>query len=303
MRAAAAILVLVLCAGAQTRASQDAPPASPIPDLDRRLAALGPHSPEGYFNLGEEVALEMPDAEGRRLARTLYVLAFELDRQRPPAVGRPPLGPSVCLALAEIAGDDAERTRLTTLAASLGLSAAAKAPAAAIRHDAAAAETAFALATALGYVRAGENVRAAPILARPEVRRLLDRYSDFVGGAEALMRDVGARPACTQCRNARVIRDERAGPTSLNDAATPLRLCPTCGGRPGPHLSERRFVDHLRLESILLSGTQRSWSAQLMADGGAPLRELGADDLAKAYGVDAQSVLWRDGAWARPASE
>ncbi len=278
-------------------------PVAPVSDLPQRLAALDPARPEEYFGLGEEVAAEMPDAEGRRLARTLYVLAFELDRARARTPDNIPLGPSVCLALAEIASDAGERTRLATLAASLGVAASARSspPAGGTpRQDAAAAEAAFSLATALGYVRAGENARAAPILARPEVRRLLDKYSDFVGGSDALVRDVAARPACNQCRNARVVRDERAGPTSLNDAATPMRVCPTCGGRPGPHLSERRYIDHLRLESILLSGTQRSWSAQLIADGGAPLRELTAADLATSYDVDPDRTVWRDGVWTRP---
>lgn len=290
-------------AASTTAAAQGSP--APIPLLEQRLAALTPDRPSAYFDLAEEVASEMPDAAGRRLAQTLFVLAFETDRalvNRP--TDAPRLGPSACLALASLAQDDAERIRLRALASALAADTDAPQVAQSpgqLATSTAAAEIGFALATALGQYRAGDGARAAPIFERPEVRALLDRYSDFVGGADALVRDAAARPSCRECRNARVVRDDQSRtPQQAADGPIPVRLCPICGGRPGPKLSDRRYLGHLRLESILLSPSRRSWSAQLLADAGAPLRELDADSLAKALGVDPARTLWRDGAWTTP---
>ena len=265
------LLILALTAAMAGSGPTESPASYTGEALEARLAALAPDTPEAYFELGEEIASERTDAAGRRLARTLYVLAFDLDRRRPAASGGGTLSASVCLALAQIASDEHERGRLSALAARLS-GGAGPAPGGDRRVDSDAEQTAFALATALGHIRVGENARAAPILERPDVRRLLDRYSDFVGGADALVRDVSSRPYCRECRNTRVVRDDRV-PAAGPEGIPTLRLCPTCGGRPG-HVSERRFIDSLRLESILLSGGRRSWSAQLLADGGAPLREL-----------------------------
>src|SRR5579862_2539303 len=72
------------------------------PALAARLATLSPDKPDGYFLLAEEVADEgaaAADAEKLNLARTLYVLAFDLDRR----TGHPgPLAASSAVGLAGI---------------------------------------------------------------------------------------------------------------------------------------------------------------------------------------------------------
>jgi hypothetical protein len=264
--------------------------AEPLPGIEARLGALRPDAPMAYFELGEEVASESGSHEERDLARRLYLLAYELDRAQDGALGR-----SVCLALGEIAEDDRERAMLAALARALGDGASPLAPSPASRERATGAddENAFALATALGHYRAGEYERAAAILARPEIGSMLQRYENLLGGAALLLREVNSKPSCRECRNARVVKADL-------DPQSDWRLCYTCGGDPGPGLDLRGLVSQLRVESMLLSGTRRSWSAQLVADGGEPLREVDPEELANRYAVDASRSVWRDGDWAAP---
>ncbi len=262
--------------------------AAPIADLDARLSALQPDAPMAYFELGEEVAYEAETVEERRLARWLYLIAYELDR-----AGAGELSRSVCLAMAEIAEDDQERAVLVALARAFGGGVIGSGGAARAAPSTQDDEAAFALATALGHFRAGEYDRAAAILSRPEVSSMLQRYENLLGSASQLLREVNSKPSCRECRNARVVKADL-------DPRADWRLCYTCGGDPGPGLDIRGLVAQLRVESMLLSGTRRSWSAQLVADGGAPLREVDPESLSARYGVDASRTVWRDGDWATP---
>jgi hypothetical protein len=94
---------------------------------------------------------------------------------------------------------------------------------------------------------------------------------------------------CSECKNRRFIKSQQG-----------VRLCPTCGGKPGPKLSQQELLYQLRLESSLLHGVQRSWIAQTVVDGGAPLRDLDPDELAATYRIDPARTRWRNGAWESP---
>ena len=48
---------------------------------------------------------------------------------------------------------------------------------------------------------------------------------------------------------------------------------------PGPQLSEEELIAQLRFEAVLLNGIQRSWSAQMVVDLGATLRDPDPEDL------------------------
>ncbi|HMN39199.1 MAG TPA: hypothetical protein PKE29_00020 [Phycisphaerales bacterium] len=274
-----------------------------VAHLEARLSGLSPERPREYFELGEEVASEASDESDRRLARQLYVLAYELSLRAARADSR--LAPSVCLALAAIAGSDDERRWLGALAetvapdgAVIGAPVAGGMVAEAGRMRASAASrdpAAFDLATMLGFVRIGEGRRAERLLARPGVRELLDRCDRLlmpgIGGASLVRKRIEDYPMCPQCHNRRYIKD-----------AAGVHLCPTCQGTPGGPFSAMELVGHLRTESVLLSGQQRSWSGQITSDFGAPLRELDASELAATYKVDATRPLWRGGRWAEDAT-
>ena len=253
----------------------------------RRLESLSPSSPREYFLLGEEIASEAPDDVDRRLARQLYVLAYEIDKRS--QVPDPRLGGSVCLALAAIAESDDEKRWLTALAETLapeGTPDMRRIKSTTASRD----PSAFDLATMLSFVRVGEGRRAEKILEKPGVNELLEKCDKLllpgVGGAAQVRRRIDEWPNCPQCRGHRSVKD-----------ATGVHLCPTCKGTPGPTLSPGELVGHIRTESILLSGQQRSWAGQLIADAGATLRELNPSELPATFGVNASRPLWRGGAW------
>ncbi|MEC9372463.1 MAG: hypothetical protein VYC34_01410, partial [Planctomycetota bacterium] len=81
-----------------------------------RLESLTPSRPIDYFELAEEIAFEADNPEDERLASTLYVLSFELDRRR---AGAETLGRSVCLALAQLSKSEEERRWLLAMSKSL----------------------------------------------------------------------------------------------------------------------------------------------------------------------------------------
>ncbi len=258
-----------------------------VPRIAQRLDALTPATPRAYFELGEEVASEAADDLDRRLVRQLYVLAFELDRRS--KFSDPTLSGSVCLALAAIAETDDEKRWLTALAETLapeGTPDMRRIKASAASRD----PSAFDLATMFSFVRVGEGRRADKILAKPGVSRLLDKVDKLllpiVGGASEVRKHIDEWPVCPQCRGHRSIKD-----------GTGVHLCPTCHGTPGPTLTHDELVGQIRTESVLLSGQQRSWAGQIIADGGAMLRELDPAELTATYSVDAARPLWRTGVW------
>lgn len=304
----------VLSAGVQPEPASSNEPAAPVtsaapaavantviapPDWSSRLAALSPERPLEYFELAEEIAAEDRTSAGRLLARRLYVLAAHLGAAAPDGAAATAtaaehplwLTSSACLGLAALADNEQERRWLTALAGTL-------APPEAIAEqsrqtDAATRDAAaLQLATALGYARSGEGRKAGKLLNLPAVAALLARYEGLLnpgglsGGGDRVRALAERHVPCPQCRNRRSVKD-----------ADGVKLCPTCRGRPGPNLTMPELIGQLRLESLLLNGIQRSWAAQTVADGGAPMRELDFSVLLDVYEVDAGKPVWRDGTW------
>jgi hypothetical protein len=280
-------------------------PAAAAIDWSPRLTKLTPNEPVAYFELAEEVAAEDRTMSGRTLARHLYVLAAHLPAAAAPSAavaqgGAASSGPdwlpaSACLGLAAIADTEQDRRWLIAMAGTLSPEGAGSSQGRPIdgggTHDA----TALQLATALGYVRAGDGRKAMKILNTPAVSALLARYEGLLnpgglaGGADRVRSLAERHVPCPQCRNRRTIRD-----------ADGVKLCPSCRGRPGPNLTVPELIGQLRLESLLLNGIQRSWAAQTVADGGAPMRELDVSVLLDVYDVDVRRSVWRDGQWIDP---
>lgn len=268
-----------------------AQPASRVDAFADRLVLLSPSDPDAYFLLGEEVAAEAAsDRDLGELATHLYVVAFELDRRRP----APRLGASVCLGLADLARVERDRNWLIALARTIDRryatpdwSGGTSAPV----SD----EIAYRAATALSLVRAGRGPEARRLLEDPQVRSLLVRNERLMhpraltGMFDRVERDAGLWP-CPECGN------ERVTTTRINDSVQTSR-CNTCLGDPGPDYGMDTLIAQLRFEQWLLEGVNRSWSAQMMTDGGLPLRDPDADELAPTLDVDPTLVYWRDGAW------
>lgn len=262
-----------------------------VPNLAARLGALDPAHPDGYFALAEDVASVGYEPAHNQLAKTLFVLAYATDRQRVPATW---ISPSACVALAHLSRLDRERRWLLSLARALDRR---YAPpdwntADPVRVS---DETAYAACTAVSLVRAGEGRKARELLARPEVRALLDAYESLLhpaglpGEAHRIAREAEQWP-CPECANQRVVRKTGSNPPTFN-------ICPWCLGNPGMKLTQQELIGQLRFESRLLAGVHRSWSAQISADGGLPLRDAEPEELATTLGIDASLVLWRDGRW------
>jgi hypothetical protein len=295
-RCALVLLVVGLCGMAAPE---------PERDLNARLAALDPTKPMQHFELAEELAAEGRAGRPERLAvaRRLFVLAFVLDRQRPPSQAEG-LAASAALALADLAGTEAERRWLRALAVRLdrerdGVAELAGRP---WLEGEIPDRLALDVATALGSVRSGEGRRAARLLAEPGAMDLLRRYAgllrapDGVDPVGRLERQIEQWPACSQCRNRRTV----STPPRPGQTESTQRLCPTCAGSPGPRLEAAELVGHLRLESALLRGIARLWSASLLADGGEPLRDPEPFDVPIRFNVDPEATRFEAGQWVRP---
>lgn len=265
--------------------------------IGSRLSSLTPAEPWAYFELGEELAEHGNDPALRTLARTLFVLAYETSKgtNETRAAGAD-IRVSVCLALAALSDREHERTWLQAVAASLGWQ--SPQPLSDGRGGQAGVDpAALDLCNAIGLIRVGEGRQAARLLDKPEVTQLLLRTERLLSpggltGGEARIRRLMAEwPNCSECRNRRFIKN-----------ADGVRLCPKCGGRPGPKLVQQELMYQLRLESSLLHGVQKSWVAQTIVDGGAPLRDLDPDELAKTFGIDPARTIWRGNAWQTPAA-
>jgi hypothetical protein len=317
MRASVFILVITCLAGAAPAQSSETGEgasggsrfaysalAGRVRDLESRLDSLSGTRPDEYLMLAEEIIPEAANPSDKRLARELLVCAITLEIRKlnAPADGtvsgamnstkKSQTAASACLALAQLADSDQERRWLiaiaSTLGADLGLD-----PTLASATVASRRLGAFELATALGLARAGEGARAERMLAKPGVDDLLTSFDKILepyigGGADLVRKQIEEWPVCTRCRNRRAVKEGAV-----------MVICPKCQGTPGPDLSPEDLENHLRAESLLLSGVQRSWSAQIVTDAGAPLRELDPAEIAAAYAVDPDRYLWRDGRWTR----
>lgn len=298
MRRRCCLALLTWCAVVQAQQPGPdpvAPPTNPLEglavrDLEERLLALTPDRPQDYFDLAEEVASEATEPEQVSLATTLYVLSFEIDRRR--RDGR--LGASACVALADLSRLSRERSWLLALAGALDPRY-AQPDWSRVDPVRVSDETAYLAVTAVSYVRSGEGRRARDLLSNPAVLALIRRYEALLspvglpGMADVLAREAQRWP-CPECGFDRISR--KAGSVPPEYVA-----CHTCGGNPGMRLSTDEFIAHLRFESTVLEGVQRSWSAQVATDAGRPLRDPDPDELAPTLGVDATRNYWRDGRW------
>lgn len=236
---------------------------SPIRDLRARLDALTPDDPQGVFDLAEELAVESDTPHGRALARRLFSLAYEFDRSQPRPIG---LGPSVSLALASISPREDERRWLLALAISLdpGLASIVPLPQTTAQDLA----VRIRLAEALELYRLGEYSLAQDRLNDSSVDALLSMHGRMLtGGAGPVRDELATEPVCRECHNRRIV-------PRANDPAHDFGICSTCGGDPGPDLSDTMLIEHLRLEQTILSDAPRSWSANLLATRGEPLRDM-----------------------------
>lgn len=279
-----------------------APPPSTRPtvdiavvNLDDRLSALSPDDATAYFRLGEEVAAEADDFAEMRLAQTLYVLAFELDRAQG---GRD--GSSIALALADLSRLDREQRWLGALARALDTRYAQTDWSRSDPIEVSDA-VAYEAATVLGQIRAGRGSLVRDRLEDPEILALFKRYESLLSphgepGALMILRRQAENWPCPECSNRRIVR-------KANTAPRVDILCHTCRGNPGPVLTSNELIAYLRFESRLLNGIARSWSAQIAADGGAPLRDPDPAELAPTLGVDPGRTIWRDGRWVAPPRE
>lgn len=265
-------------------------------DRERRLEALSPTDPAGYFLLAEEIAGEARGVEDTRLAQHLYVLALVLDQKRgsPDPKAAFPIAASACLGLADLDLSKDRKRWLYALAGRLDSRYAQR------RWDGEPSadqpgEAALLLSEAIGLTLSGDGSLARQRLDDPRVRALLEQTRDLLdrpGGhasSAAFQREALVWP-CPECANARSVPDRALGGQSQ-------RFCSTCRGNPGPVISHEALVDYLRYQSLLLRGTQKSWSATLAVGLGRPLLDPEPSEVAPALGVDPARVHYRGGRW------
>lgn len=271
--------------GAALPPESDAPAGSGFePALVARLQGLSPDQPIDYFVLAEDVAASLDNSEGRRLARGLFALAYELDARSATPIG---LGPSVCLALAQLAGSSGEAQWLLEVGRALDRSSAPlMAPGFSGISDGADPGARFMLAQAIGAGRDDQGKSARTIISRPEVWPLVPTTLAALGSAGIVLEAADSRPHCPGCAGRRFNR-------APGDSSGALQPCPVCLGNPGRRLSSEQLLLSLAAESKLLSAEHHFWGAQLLADGGGPLREPDPAELARAYGVDYRRPFWR----------
>ncbi len=242
----------------------DTPPGAFVRE---RAASIDAGDALAVFELAEDVTARADSPAWRDAARALFILAFEIDRASDDSVG---IGASVCLALAELSPATDEKRWLIALAVSLDPASAAGAPV--IDDPSPDTQTRLALAEALGLYRLGEYRESLRRLEPRAVSAALELFAaTLTGGARAIREELATESTCRQCRNARIIPDQSADATH--------RLCPTCGGDPGPDLTDAALVEHLRLERLLLGGATGAWSADLAINFGRAMRDADPADL------------------------
>lgn len=275
-----------------------------VPELAQRLSSLDGRIAMPYFLLAEEVAAEVPGERGVALARTLFVLAHEIDRESPRPAG---LGPSVYLALASIAERDGEREWLYALAGRGGLRPSGSMR---VRTDSIEPSGALIVAEAIGAARAGEGREVKEHLTKPDAQPALGRLRNSSKSVFGVLEDAQRNSSCPICRNRRTMKSLVPREGGGNDEVH--TLCPECRGNPGPRLTVDQFAKTLDAETMLLGASHTQWSAQVWLDGGAPFADPDPDDLASLYGVDVGARIWRpqpdaadelSGRWIAPSSD
>lgn len=265
--------------------------SNPREQYRSRLEALTPERPREYLELAEEVADSSATAEARRLVVELYTLAFAIDLNDG---GDRRLAASACKGLASVPGNGRYAAWLRALGARLSPD--ASPPASTRPSSGGSSESlAYRVSLVLGYIRSGDGGLARQLLAKPEIAaamETIDRLLAQLGvstGAAGLAREA-ARWPCPDCSNERIQRRPQTNPPSW-------RVCPLCGGLPGERLTNAELIGHLRAESFLLEGVQKSWAAQITTDQGAPLIDPIPENLPKVFGVDPARHFFRKDAW------
>lgn len=272
-------------------------PPTPTPKVaidaatSAKLAALRPENPQAYFDLAEEIADTADEEPQAVLARTLYVLAFELDRQKGAATQ---LAAASALGIARVERLERDKRWLIAIAGAVDRRYALpdwNVGASPSISD----EAAYKAATVLGLARAGEGREARRVFDQPGVADVLKRYERAIGttgqtGALSRLTKYMQQWPCGECSNQRVV-------SKPGEKGPELRLCPLCRGNPGPRLDEEEYIGQLRFEAALLNGIQRSWAAQVIVDQGAPLRDPDLSEVAPTYGVDPAKPYWQAGQW------
>lgn len=175
-------------------------------------------------------------------------------------------GRSACLAMADLEPRPHVRRRLLAMASLL---ASASNRAVLLRptsRDSLDADAALHVVEAFSYYRRGLGRRAQKSLQKPGAMDLL----------------------------------ETLDPLLQNGTQRFLEDCKLYEGKGRPSLSESILARMLRLEQALLSGDDRSWSAELLLKSGAPLIEIDIQRIDSMLDVNADRCVYRDGRWIRP---
>jgi hypothetical protein len=176
------------------------------------------------------------------------------------------LGRSACLALADLEPNPQQKRRLLALAALLDPTGAAAASAAGV--TAKPAETidsaaALAVGEALSRYRRGQGPQALAALKKPGATELIEANAANIPGGLPRFLD-----ECKQMRGTR------------------------------PQLSDADLNQLLRLELLLLAGTERTWTTELrLRSKSSPLLEIDPDRLSETFSVDASRPIYRNGRW------
>lgn len=174
---------------------------------------------------------------------------------------------SACLALADLNDDPTEKRRLLALARLLDERLGDQGWVTAPGAEAIDAAAALALVESFSYYRRGQGARALALLDDGGGAALFARYADAIGG-EARFRE-----------NARRYR-----------------------GGESPVKSDAEVGEMLLLESGLLAGGGRSWSADLLLHRGRTLVEVDPERIGEALGVDPSRSVRRNERWVAPAT-
>jgi len=186
----AVAVLLIVCApwgeglsvaDAVTAAAQPQPtaPRTVLDRWERRLEALTPMAPRGYFELAEEIVDLETSGEALNLARQLFAMAGRLD---PAGFGR-----SACLALAAIEPDERQRHRQRAMASLLS-DPPLHMPQRGRFADVAGTETARSVLEVFGHVRRGRMAEAAEVARRPGADALIELAGPLLPGGGARLR-------------------------------------------------------------------------------------------------------------------
>lgn len=255
---AALTATLMLCIAVTVTVSVAVDPADDVAQWDDQLRALSPDAPQSYFLLAEEVADASSSGASQALATRLFSLAALLAPDR--------YARSACLALAQLETEQHQKRRLLAAAYLLD-----DTPAGSTFHNAGQAQqfalepaTALAISEAFSFHRRGLGDRARRHLTRRDGLEVLEQLDALPGGAD------------------RFLHETRTMPT---------------GASRQVEVDDPRLVAQLHLETALLAGESRSWSADHVLSRGQPLVEVDPDQLEQLLGIDATRPYYRDGRW------